>query len=318
MHKNDIILKLAGKFLRLAVPFESGLLESLHDPDLRAALTKQSVIVYHGTSSKKLAKILQHGSLDPETSQEFKTFPEATQGIFVSKRIIGFGSSAELYANVSAERDGSDPVILELVIPLSWIQVDPDDTRLLEETKELNLAGKAQGMVTRSINIKHIKGVILQGKQINQVAPGEQSGIFDSNKTQMLPIGVMLDKIKTAIKKGIQLPEEYHEMVNLRPRGLTRHPPPSELPEKVAMGLTNLYDNIWAPGGTAPSGRPIYDEALLYILRNPHQIYGSAISAIQGFLEKIGESYQILEESGWGMPTSGENLLKYLKRLHLL
>lgn len=133
------------------VPLEPDSWTSLHSPQVRELTKGRDVIVYHGTSSKKLAKILAHGSLDPAISESHKTFKESSPGIFITKQFGGL-MGAEFYAHVSSEGgsdkerapgDNSDAVVLELIVPLNWIEADPDDTRF-KESGEINDLGADQ------------------------------------------------------------------------------------------------------------------------------------------------------------------------------
>lgn len=299
-------------FVKLAVPFDASELNSLHDPEVRAALSGREVVVYHGTSSKRLAKILQHGSLDPDRSNEVKVHDNSSPGIFVTKNPTGF-TGAELYANIAAQNpekgDNSDRVILELVIPIDWILPDPDDTKY-DEQGNMNDLGRSQGIVTKSVNVKRIRNVLLEGQQITQVAPAgyEESNIFDRYKTEWLPVGVMLDKIRKAIKANVELPEEYYEMVSTRSRGLSRSAPASEKEEQAARGIINMYDNVFQPGGLS------HDKVLLFFLNNPNLLYSSAESTLKLVFDSLGVGWEEMVDGLSELPKQHESLFSYFKR----
>jgi hypothetical protein len=296
------IYKLSSYFWKLAVPFEALEFESLHDKELREVI-KKDIIVYHGTSSKKLAKIINHGSLDPTMSQNFKTYENASPGIFVSKREGGL-IGAEMYANISSQGDKSDPVLLEIVVPFHWISEDPDDSRH-DESGNLNHLGKAQGLINQPISIKRIKRVWAQGEEINEIAPSKDKGdFFDRSKTAFIPLGVFLEKIKKAVRAGQNLPDEYYEMVNMNIKGLSKSNPTIEREQVIAKGLENFFHNYYEV-------KDVYKEALLTVLNSKTT---DANSIIQEFLGKLGEDF----EDVYYKPNRFENIFIYLKRTGML
>lgn len=299
----DEILKLSSVFKKFAVPFEASEFENLHDKYYKDNL-KKDVLVYHGTSSKKLADIIEHGSFDPKISFENKVHDNASKGIFVTNKDEGF-TSAEMYANnasvVDDKGDGSNPVVLELSIPIQWIEQDPDDTRF-DEKGQMNEWGKTQGMVSRSIPIRRIKRVWMQGPEVGNVAPSGRDGIFEKGKTEFMPIGKLLDKIKKSIENGADLPEEYHKMVNVRPKGLSKSEPTIETEQMIAKGFENIYHTYYEFDNN------IYEKALKFILNsglNNPDLLGS-------FLRQQGKSINDIpyrEQPRWR-----ESIVSYLKR----
>ncbi len=286
-------------------PLEPYSWTSLHSQQIRELTKGRDVVVYHGTSSKKLAKILVHGSLDPAISGGHKTFKESSPGIFITKQPGGL-MGAEFYAYISSEGgsdkertpgDNSDAVVLELIVPLNWIETDPDDTKF-KESGEINDLGADQGIVRRPLNIKRIKTVLLKGLEVSKIVP------------EWTPIGIAIDKISKAIKSGKQLPEEYILMSGQKPKGLSRQETYYDIEEKVAKGLTNLHDNWFSPD------YKVHEAALVWVLKN--KAYGLALPSIKSFFESIGvnfEEFKERTEGSYWWPKPNEYLTNYLKRV---
>jgi hypothetical protein len=316
MENVDLIYNLAFVFARHSVlklgandkndvPLEPYSWTSLHSPQLRELTKGKDVIVYHGTSSKKLAKILAHGSLDPAMAGGHKTFKESSPGIFVTKQFGGL-MGAEFYAFVSSEGasdkertpgDNSDAVVLELIVPIDWIKQDPDDTRI-SESGEINDLGADQGIINRPLNIKRIRSVLFKGPEISKIVP------------EWTPIGIAVDKIAKAIKSGAQLPEEYMAMAGQKPKGLSRQKSYVDREGRIAEGLHHLHDNWFAPN------YKIYDAALIWVLKNGP--YGLALPSIKSFFESIGIDFEKFKEQAEGSyywPKLNEYLDNYLKRV---
>jgi hypothetical protein len=300
---------------KLAMPFDSELFDSLHSKHIRETIPKdREVIVYHGTSSKRFVKILQYGSLDPVQSIENKAWENTTSGgIYVTRKFEGF-TGAESYARHSSTNDGgdgSDPTILEIVIPLSWIELDEDDLKIDPETGKINDLGENQGVVKRSINIKRIRRIMFKGKEISQISKAYSSNVFDLDKTEFLPVGIMLDKIKKAINKGIELPPEYYQMVNSRPKGLSKREPIPEREEIIAKELESLYDNLFDPTDH-PHDKSVYENALIYVFNNKNMY--DLEKYIKNFILYVGQDPEYFENA-YDMPRKGENIISYLKRI---
>jgi hypothetical protein len=301
---NDIY-NLAFIFAKLAVPLDPYNWTSLHSFEVRELAEGKDVVVYHGTSSKKLAKILAHGSLDPAMSGGNKTFKESSPGIFVTKQPGGL-MGAEFYAFISSEGgndkertpgDNSDAVVLELIVPLDWIETDPDDTRFQEGGKMNNL-GEDQGIVHRPLNIKRIRSVLLKGSEVSKIVP------------EWTPIGIVIDKIAKAIKSGAQLPEEYAAMSGQKPRGLSRQQAYYDIEERIAKGLVNLHDNWFSPDYKT------HEAALVWALKNG--AHGLALPAIKSFFDSIVANFEDFKEGAEGSywwPKPNEYLVNYLKRV---
>ena len=301
------IEEMSNIFYKVAIPLNPEGWESLHSKRIKDIASNKEVIVYHGTSSKKLAMILEHGSIDP--SAKSKTFDNSSQGIFVTKEIGGF-NGAELYANISAQHeekgDGSDRVILELIIPLSWIQPDPDDTRY-DEQGNVNSLGANQGIISQPIKVSRIRSVMLQGDEIGEIAPSGNSGMFDSNKTEWLPIGVMMKKIKN---NPHGLPEEYSTMIQHSKR-LSLKEPSIDKEDELAEKLTILHNTFFDP-----YRRDIREKALEFTLTNSPQ--SPAKESILKFFNQIGENTEDFTnnfENSQYEPKIGETLSSYLRRI---
>ena len=302
--------KLAELYLKKAMPIDTTYVRSLHDPELRSALGKRKVTVYHGTSSKNLAKIIAWGSLDPSKAE--KTWDHVTPGIYVTRQLGGFGG-AWLYANHSSQIDGSNPVVLELVIPINWISPDPDDTRY-DEKGELNVAGEDHGIINRPVNIKNIKGVCFQGNEISEIKPGYREFQFETPKTKWLPFGTALRIIN---KKKAELPPEYAEMVRAIPRGLARTQAYEEAENIYANKMGTFYETyIGSPDDTF-GGKRASERALIWLLVNKNKLWGTALAGLENFGKYIGvDIISRMEYIGEdNCPKPNETLAAFLKRV---
>jgi len=299
---------------KICMPIIPDQIEDIHHPEFRKAIPpKTPIIVYHGTSSAKLSRIIQHGSLDPAISgqAENKSYSDASEGIFVSIQATGFGG-AELYAWHAAQHesdgDGSDPVILELEVPLEWIDTDPDDSAVVDGNR--NQASKIQGRVLRSIDIKRIRQLQIKNNQLASRVPYQGENIFDRDKTEWMPIGKMMD----LIQKTPGLSKEYQQMTKpTRPRGLSRCEPLPEYEQKVSDGLFMLY-SIFNAG---PDSNGMYDASLVWAYSNKNVLHGDAMSAVQSFFEYMKPgSFEYYNESAPDeyKPRVGESLMSFLRR----
>lgn len=290
------------RIFKLAVPIEADYIHNIHDPSFREAVGERELIVYHGTSSKKLSKILEHGALDASIGKDYKTYPEASHGIFVTTKYAGF-LSAELYARTSADSDGSDPVILELVLPLKWIGIDPDDMRELEGG-EINQAGRVQGMVSKPISLNRIKKVMLQGDAIGKIAPAGLPGIFDANKTEWMTLSQAMKLIK---KNKEDLPEEYEEMAGLG-RRLNRMEIKKDVEDIYAEKFAILNNTFFE------TSYDVRERALVWLLKNPGALVGRVLIGLKGF---YGDKFDALMEDLQGdyEPKPFESLARFLDRI---
>jgi len=245
-----------------APPIISDYIEDLHYKDIMRNLDKTTqIIVYHGTTSKRLAEILIHGSLDPDISgsEGFKSYKNSSEGIFVTTSATGF-VGASMYAHHAASDeetgDGGDEVVLELSIPWYWIEEDPDDTRILENAQKNDL-GKKQGIVRRPISVKRIRNVIVYNDFLNKIIPLPTDNIFDK-ATQWMPIGKFLDVVRKNIDS---LPEEYGIMVGSS-KGLSRSEAYEDREHVIAVKLTGLLHTFFDPQDYS------YDQVLAWVLQH--------------------------------------------------
>jgi hypothetical protein len=312
LHK---LYRLIDLFYKKAVPLDLERIENIHDTDLRAAVPRTvDVLVYHGTSSLRLADIISHGSLDPAMSEANKSWPESSSGIFVSAKMVGFTSSGEMYSHHTSTQDGSDPVVLELQIPLNWIEMDPDDTKELEGGG-INDAGKVQGVVRRPIKVSHIKNIFVKSEKIAQSIPSGLTNLFDKDRTEWMPIGKFLDVIKKLINKGVELPEEYHRMVGDRPKGLSRNQPYPEREQKLAQELEMVYSNFFDPTDVSSMGKGIYETALIWLYKDPSRVHKSAKEMMTEFLALFNQSTDRFDDFPEEyQPKEHESFIRYLAR----
>ena len=301
---------------KISMPLTSDYLENLHDPDIRSTAPKNTQIeVFHGTTIKRLIKILQHGSLDPGVTSaiEHKSYPDASQGIFVTTSLGLFG--AELYAHHASQGDkdatgdGSDTVVLSLVVPLNWLEPDPDDSRLTPEGKP-NQASMTQARIMRPINVKRIKMIAINNPILSQKVPYGRDNIFDAEKTAFTPIGKMLD----IITRTKNLPEEYYQLTGSRPRGMARSEVYEDQEQWLAMKLTSLYQSYY---GSFYSS--IFDKTLAWVYKNKVHTYDMAQSRIMEYLAFMGKTGDEVEVSdfvqGHYAPKPTENLRYYFGRV---
>jgi len=306
------IYELADLFYKYAVPIELTNVRSLHESEFREAVNKKKVIVYHGTSSKKLALIIRHGSLDPTQARDYINWENTSPGIYVTRQLEGF-TGAWMYANHAASQDGGNPVVLELVIPLHWIDLDPDDTRH-DEAGNINDLGENQGVVHRPINIKSIKGVQLQGAKIGKIKPQLNNDIFEQDKTEWMPIGVAL---KLITKNISNLPYEYKQMVEPIPRGMARQMASEDLENKYAEAMDIFYGTYIGSPSDRINGKSINEVALIWFMKKPHVLWNNAETALKEFGKIIGvDMSEHLEYLGdYLAPKPYETLARYLQRI---
>lgn len=300
------------------MPIIPDYLEDIHSPELRKSVPPNTpIIVYHGTSSRKLANILSHGSLDPNISSqpEYRSYENSSPGIYVTISSSGF-FGAELFAwhaaKSESEGDGSDPVVLELNVPLGWIDPDPDDSRIVDDQR--NQASKTQGRILRPINIKRIRGIQVKNSDLAQRVPYGSDDIFDRDKTKWMPIGRFLD----LLSKIPILPPEYEKMVSNRPPGMSRSETYEEQEQRIADKLVQLYQTFNsidpAANGLAP-----FDAALVWVYNNKNNLWGNALSSVSSFFEYMNPgSFEYYENTAGGseyFPRPNESLFSFLDRL---
>lgn len=256
-----------GWLKKIALPIWSDYLHNLHDEDIRKhAPSKTEVVVYHGTSSNKLFKMIKTGQMLPVL--EARSYNNSSDGIFVTTSMV----MAELYAHHSStgeEGDGSDPVILELQVPFAWIEADPDDSGIIKDEHGQDVPKEAnfnQGRVLRPINIKRIKTVQINNSVLSKYSPFGSDNPFDAMKTKMLPLGKMIDLIKQVSKKEKDLPDLYSEMVKFRPRGLSRSQPHEDAEQIIAKGLMSVFQTFASPGPIG--GQSQFERSLGWVYKN--------------------------------------------------
>ena len=297
------------KKIKISMPIPSDHLLDVHNKDLRKVINKNTqIIVYHGTSSKKLAQILAHGYLDPKISStdEYKSYSDSSPGIFVTTDGFSF-MGAGLYGwHASSHEemgDQGDSIILELVVPWNWINPDPDD---LKE----DLA-RRQGVINRPISIKRIRSIQIRNLTIAGIIPYSTDDTFDRDATKWMPIGKMMDIISKLIKNGYELPEEYYQMVNNRPKGLSRSEPGEDMEGKLAQGLINIIHQFYSIDSVS------YDQALIWVFQNKNNLYGNALDLIKDFIRYIGNNVEDFLESAPEeyLPQQYENFISYVMRV---
>ena len=307
----DAILRLANIFHKVAVPIDTAYVRSLHSEDLREATGKKKVIVYHGTSSKKLALIVQHGSMDPAQAKDYVNWDSVSPGIYVTRNLEGF-TGAWMYAHHAAKQ-GGDPVVLELTIPLNWIDIDPDDTHH-NEAGDINDLGEDQGVVRKPISIKNIKGVQFQGSEIGKIKPQNRDALFERDKTKWMPIGVALRLIAKHVQS---LPEEYQQMVSPLPKGMSRQLSYEDIENKYASAMESFYSSYIGSPGDRFNGRSTNEVALIWLLKNKNALYQNAQNALEEFGKIIGvDMHEQLEYLGEDYkPKPYETLRRFLDRV---
>jgi len=311
----DMISKIhqfANLFYKLAVPIDLTYVRNLHDTEFREAAKKKKVTVYHGTSSKKLALIIRHGALDPAQSKDYTNWEDVSPGIYVTRQLEGF-TGAWLYANRAASQDGGNPVVLELTVPLNWIDIDPDDTRH-DEAGKINDLGENQGIIHKVINIKNIKGIQLQGKEISKIKPQPSSGIFETDKTEWMPIGVALRLIA---KNVGTLPEEYQQMAAPIPKGMARQMASEELENKYAEAMDIFYSTYIGSPTDRFGGKTVNEVALIWFMKNKNVLWNQAVPALKEFgkIISVDMSEHLEYLADYLAPKPYETLARYLQRI---
>jgi len=289
---------------KTALPISSDWLQDLHHPGIRENLDKtQQIVVYHGTSSKRLVNILAHGSLDPAISgsPEYKSYLSASPGIFVTTSPTGFiGAGMYAYHATSNEEngDGSDEVILELVVPWYWIDQDPDDTRITEQG-ETNDLGRIQGIVRRSISVKRIRNIVVYNKELREIIPYQPNEIFERTMTKWMPIGKFMDVVK---KNVDSLPEEYRQMIG-HSKGLSRSDNYTDIEEDVAVKLLELVQTFFYSMDYS------FDDTFAWVLANKNlALYSyNKRDVIHKYLKDIGV-WEELEDQGYKI----DDIVEYL------
>lgn len=303
---------------KISSPIMPDYLDNLHDPDLRRAMPPSTkIMVYHGTTSKRLALVLQTGFFDPQIAD--KSFESASPGIFVTTS-LGLGG-AELFAHHAANGDkdipgdGGDEIVVELVVPFGWIEQDPDDTRIDPETGKMNQMGRQQGRIMHPVKITHIRQIMIKNDIISTEEPHPLHGDFMySNTSQWVPIGKMLDLIKRHV---YSLPEEYGQMINVRPRGLSRTEAPEERESKLASDLLVVLHTFLSIGVSQGESSD-FVVTLAWIYENKIQPWSDAISSLSAYFEHMSPgSWEEVSQSMSDRyaPIPGEHLYRYLARV---
>jgi hypothetical protein len=291
-----------SNWYKKASPISSDWLQDLHHPGIKENIGNQQVVVYHGTSSKRLFQILAHGSLDPSITEkeEFKSYQSSSYGIFVSTSATSF-MSAGMYAFHAAEHeetgDGSDKVVLELVVPWKWIEEDPDDTEYIDgERSDL---GKTQGVIRRPISVKRIRNIVVYNDVLKDLIPSESDDILEGERTRWVPIGNLMDVVK---KNKDILSEEYQQM-SFFSKGLSRTDPYTDREEEVALKLLTLIQTFLDPTDYS------FDDSLSWVLSNKDLIYDQR-GMLEKYLRDFGAWETLTEEQGVPMDT----LYEYYQR----
>lgn len=283
-------------------------LSNIHDKELREGVPpKTDIVVYHGTSMKKLLGILQHGSLDPAISKDKRNYDNSTiGGIYVT---ISFGFfSAEMYSNKSAE-DGSDGVVLELVVPLGWIEQDPDDTRH-DEKGEMNDLGKKQGIVRRPIDKRRIRQIKVHSQAFAQASPSPNNDFFSKSWSNWMSMADFYSLTRKLAKQKIPLPQEYGALVGLNLKGLSRQNAPIDLEQTVAEQLLTLWNTIFDIGSLN------FEKVLGWVYKNKN-VY-NAQQGLQSFMEfaRPGAYQEFMTSAPDNYkPKPGEDWRRYLSRV---
>jgi len=283
-------------------------IDDLHNEDLRKGVPSTTeIIVYHGTSMKKFVDIMIHGSLDPGKSVDKKNYEKVTTGGIYITSSPSFWS-AEMYAFVSGKNDQSDNVVIELVVPLGWIEKDPDDTRY-NEKGEMNSQGKTQGYVRKPINIKRIRQIKVYNTELRKIKPNPNNDILIGEWTAWMPVGKFFDLIKRSVQKNLPLAPEYKMLVSGRPRGLSRTPPSLDKEQEVAEKLITIWHSFFEIGSVP------FEKVLAWAYKNkPYDAY----QGIQKFLNDMrpGAFEEFINMCGSEyMPRKGESFYFYIKRI---
>lgn len=291
------IHRLASLFYKLAIPLESDLIENLFSEPLRKTIpSDRNILVYHGTSTEKLKKIISHGSLNPTESIKAKSFENTSPGIYVTTKLTGFSSSAEFYAHKAKEVHGGDPIAIELSLPIGWIEIDPDDSRVLEETGVMNEAGQVQGRVTQSIPINKITQII------------EFPGGF--SHPIIYPFGVYIEKILKQKGHKRDYRKDLKEQLSTAPF----KEPIEDEESKLAKIFNNWYDNIYTPKDIGINGLSVYDNILIIVFEFKNK---NALEAINKLCQIMAEDVSMIDPDNYPeqyIPKKYETLRMFLKR----
>lgn len=292
----------------MAMALDAMEFSTLHDTKLRKLMKKRKVLVYHGTGVNKLAKILKHGSLDPNVSgqNENKTYSNSSPGIFVTLN-PGWTNGAETYVAKNMDESGGDGVLLQLEIPLEWIHTDPDDTRV-DELGNINQLGKYQGVVPRPISIKNIREVKFFGSAAGKIF----GGLIESD---WMTIGNALDKIAQKAKKE-NLPDEYLNLISGRPKFLKRRPAQIDREQELAQKLGALWGTFNDPY------HKDNEKFLLWLLEHNSKLQQKADITLLQCLTDIDPqngpaTFQEILETEDYLPKKTESFLNYLLRLRV-
>jgi hypothetical protein len=297
------------------MPIPTDHIEDLHGEELKKALvrSKAKATLYHGTSSKKLAKILQHGALDPEVPQQdpsIKSYEGSSRGVFLTSS----ENWAEAYAHNASSQDGSDSVVLEVVVPYSWLDIDPDDTKYNPDTNEVNMLGKTQAMISRPLSFKHIKSVHITEWRDNS----ELRKVFEDAGNAFIPIGVFVDRLKKLNKIDPKTVEgEYEQMTIERKKGLSRSMAHEDFEYQIAQSLVGMMQSYFVePYNFTVNGIGLMDFTVAYIYSH-HNIYQNAVTFLREYMQSAGLDYD--EYMGnlpdYLQPKPNESIHGYLARL---
>jgi hypothetical protein len=294
-------------FYKQAMALSLDPMESIHDKELRELVNKRKIIVFHGTSAANLLKILKHGSLDPAMSGTNKNYEDSSPGIFVTSASNGF-MGAEMYAHKSSTITKTDPIVLEIVIPLNWISIDTDDARIDEKGEIYNDLGKRQGIVHRPISIKNIKGIQVTG-DISSLNPTKSSNVFDKKVSDWMSIGQFLDLIQKAIKSKKEVDPVYVEMVGGRPKGLSKSMANEDVENILANNITGWLYSFLAPDVST-------NEKIFKLVLRSNK-FGSAEKFVETLCQALSISKDELMESidPISYPRRGESLWQWGKRI---
>lgn len=280
-------------FEKVAVPIPSDYIDNIFSKPIREIVSpKTNFLVYHGTCTSKLKDIISHGSLDPGKSAEGKTWENSSPGIYVTTKLTGFSSSAELYAHKAAKIHGGDPIALELSIPFGSIEMDPDDSKVLEESQELNEAGKVQGRVMQAIPVGKITRVYEFGS-MGRYKDYSFSGYIEK----------LLKESKD---------RKYNKVLKETLPGAVKTEPVIDIEAELAEILMYWHDSLFNPYQVGTNQLTGHDNALLIAFRYKDD---NAIKALKEFCQVMGHDYSEVDNyPDEYKPKSYETLKMFLKR----
>lgn len=284
---NKTNIQLMNWLQKIAMPFSSESWDNLHGHPLGDRL----VYVYHGTSSGKLLKALQHGSLDPQKSSENKSWQASSPGIFVARSYGFFSASMYAYhaANDENTGDQTQPVVLMLQIPYSWIDYDPDDV------PKDKLYNTDQGVVRRPIPIKNIVGILYFKDNDDNWKWTTTKEFFNLlNKTPNLPPAMqqLLQWYNSAGK------QTYRRNVKWK------HEPEEVLAISISAWMINEL-------GASPQ-QASSDKIMDALINNHINFYTPVMQALNIATQAIGESFN--PEELYHKPQPYDNILSYLRK----